>query len=331
MIGVAGIAAGEEPPADGFGKDGVTWRPSLDHDPIHIAALYLQHRLILAARHAWPHLHRGSDLTGSGLAELLGTPTSTRPAEKRLAGKQPLQLDDIVRLAFYLGDDIFNALPRHPTDLFPEPYRSLLGSWEPGHGTLPTFQLSGPGGHDWSSAVTRLAKDLSAEDDAGRDHLLTPGAVTHALVRALDECGTDPHTIELHDHQLPDDAVCTLEIGPTTNTTLASVAYLPDRAGPPRALIERLGAILHAIADQDADHRVLVLIAGQAATRQLRTQLPGTLDSHANTQVTVKFPTLTGTRPLGEEVPSDLDITVLAREQHQPRTTILAMHITKRR
>lgn len=322
--------ADEEPPADGFGREGVTWRPSAEHDPVRVAALHLQHQLITAARRAWPHVHAGSELTGRALAELLGTPTSIRPAEKRLAGRQLLQLEDIVRLALCLGDGILAALPSHVTDVFPEPYHPLLGAWQSGRGTLPTFRGDRPGGHNWVSAVASLIQHLDEEVTAERDHLLTAGAITYALVQALNDSGTHPSTIELDDRHRQDDATCTLAMGPATNTTLASVAFLPDREGPPRVLAERLGGILYDVAGHDADHRVLVLVAGPAATRQLRTQVPRALDSPVNSQFVHRFQTLIRTPPPGE-VPSDLEITVLARGQQHSSGTVVALLVTKLR
>ncbi len=319
-----------QPPVDDFGQNDATWRPSSAHDPIQIAALHLQHQLITAARRAWPHVHPGADLTGSAFAEILGTPHSIRPAEKRLAGKQPLQLNDIVRLALYLGDDFLAALPRQVADLFPEAYRPLLGSWRPGQGSLPTFRSQDPGGHNWAVAIASLSRHLDEEAAAGRDHLLTTGAVVHACVCALNECGTDPSTIELGDHHERDDAVSTLSIGPAANTTLASVAYLPDRAGQPRDLAERLGGILRNAANHEADHRVLILVVGPAASRQLRTHLPDALDSHLNTQFIHRFQTLIRT-PMPGDVPNDLEVTVLAREEHRPKGAVIAMLLTKQR
>lgn len=327
-LGVGANAADQDPVPDGFGRDTAAWQPSPSHDPVQVATLHLQHLLIAAVRRAWPRVRPDSGLTGRTLADALGTPHSIRPFEKRLAGAQPLQLEDVVRLTLYLGDEILGALPPHAAELFPEPYRPLLGRWKPGQATLPTFQRYGL--HEWDATVTWLAAFLDREVEAGRDHLLTPGGVTHALTVAITEFGTDPSTIEVDDHPPSDQAVQSLTIGPATNITVASLAYLPDQPGRPRVTAERIANILYATADREANHRIVILVAGPATTRQLRTGLPDMLEVQANTPFTLRFQTVTRNLPPGT-VPDDLDVTVIGRAQRQLHSAVVAALISKRR
>jgi hypothetical protein len=316
---------------EGFGWSTVRWRPSARHDPVEVATLHLQHLLLLAAREAWQRRSPDRRFTGSALAELLGTPDSLRPAEKRLAGTQRLQLDDIVRLGLLLGDDVLGAVPAAASDLLPEPYQRLLDGWQPG--TLPQFRQPGLGGHDWTSVGTALTTYLDAETAAGRDHLLTTDAVAYALVQCLTECGTDPSHIELSEDLTNDATVRALQLPSPMVTSSVALAYLPDRVDRPTALWPRIANILHAVAELEADERILVLVTGPAATRQLRTHLPDGVTAAPGTEFTLRIQTAmrnqptTGQHPVGP----DLDILLLDRRELSAHGIVLVSSLTKRR
>ncbi|MEV7549170.1 hypothetical protein AB0N89_06050 [Amycolatopsis sp. NPDC089917] len=323
----------DSPLPEGFGRSTVNWRPSARHDPVEVATLHLQHLLLLAAREAWQRQLPGRNFAGSVLAELLGTPGSLRPAEKRLAGAQRLQLDDIVRLGLQLGDDFLGAVPAAATDLLPEPYRRLLQGWRAGAGTLPRFRQSGPAGHDWTSVAMELAAYLEAEADAGRDHLLTPDAAAYALARCLTECGTDPSHIELSGEPMADPSVRALELASPTTTVLAALAYLPDRVDRPPALWRRIADVLHDVAEREVDERLLVIAAGPAATRQLRTRLPDGFTASPGTEFTLRIQAAMGNRLITQEhgVSPDLDILLVDRREQGSRGSVLTLGLTKRR
>jgi hypothetical protein len=322
-----------EPVPDAFGRANVRWHPSADHDPVEVATLHLQHLLLVAARRAWSRVSPGSAFTGSTLADLIGSPDSLRPAEKRLAGKQPLQLADIVRLGLLLGDDILAAVPSSAAGLLPEPYRQLVDRWDAGTGTLPQFRHAGPGGHDWTRAVRLLAEFLDTEATAGRDHLLTTDAVAYAFVRSLTECGIDPSQVEFADDQPADAAVRTLLITSVGDTILTSVGYLPDRVDRPSALGQRIIDILYNAADGDADHRIVVITAGPAATRQLHAHLPDALSVTSGSEFTLRVQTAVRTRTQTPDtgLGPDLDILLLGRQQALTNEALLALSVTKRR
>ncbi|MFD8495890.1 hypothetical protein [Amycolatopsis sp. NPDC059657] len=321
------------PLPEGFGRSTVNWRPSARHDPVEVATLHLQHLLLLAAREAWQRQSPGRHFTGSVLAKLLGTPDSLRPAEKRLAGAQRLQLDDIVRLGLQLGDDFLGAVPAAATDLLPEPYHGLLREWRAGAGTLPRFGQLGLGGHDWTSVAIELAAYLDAEADAGRDHLLTTDAATYALAQCLTECGTDSSHIELSDEPLADPSVRALELASPTTTVLAALAYLPDRVDRPSDLWQRIANVLHDVAERETDERLLVIAAGPAATRQLRTRLPEGFTATPGTEFTLTIQTAMRNRLITQEhaVSPDLDLLLVDRREQGHRGSVLTLGITKRR
>jgi hypothetical protein len=93
---------------------------------------------------------------------------------------------------------------------------------------------------------------------------------------------------------------------------------------------ERIAHILYAIADREADHRVVIFVAGPAATRRLRTDLPDLLEVQANTPFTLRFQTMARRLPPGA-VPDDLDVTVIGRVQRQPHSIVVAALVSKRR
>jgi hypothetical protein len=321
------------PIPDAFGKPNVEWHPSAGHDPVEVAALHLQHLLIMAARRAWSRLSPSAAFTGSTLATLMDTPDSLRPAEKRLAGQQFLQLEDIVRLGLLLGDDVLAAVPRSTVELLPEPYQQLVDRWEPGAGVLPRFRPAGPGGHDWTHAAGLFAHFLNTEVAAGRDHLLTTDAVAYAFIRSLTESGTDASQIELADDQSTEAAIRTLLITSAADTVLASLAYLPDRADAPRALGRRIIDILYNAADGDAEHRVVVIVSGPAATRQLRTHLPDAFSRPPGTEFTFRVQTAARTQPAAANpaLGPDLDLLLLDRQHPRANEALLALSVTKRR
>ncbi|RSM41904.1 hypothetical protein DMA12_23475 [Amycolatopsis balhimycina DSM 5908] len=300
---------------------------------MEVATLHLQHLLLLAAREAWQRRSPDKRFTGSALAELLGTPDSLRPAEKRLAGTQRLQLDDIVRLGLLLGDDVLGAVPAAASDLLPEPYQRLLDGWQPGTGTLPHFRQPGLGGLDWVSVGIALTAYLDAESAAGRDHLLATDAVAYALVQCLTECGTDASRIELSEDLTNDATVRALQLASPTVTISVALAYLPDRIDQPTALWQRTANILRAVAELEADERILVLVAGPAATRQLRTHLSNAATAAPGTEFTLRIQAAMRNQPNAGQHPvgPDLDILLLDRRELGGHGIVLVSSLTKRR
>jgi hypothetical protein len=139
--------------------------------------------------------------------------------------------------------------------------------------------------------------------------------------------------IELSEDLTNDATVRTLQLASPTVTISVALAYLPDRVEQPTALWPRIANIVHAVAELEADERILVLVAGPAATRQLRTHLPDGVTAAPGTEFTLRIQTAMRNQPNNGQhaVGPDLDILLLDRRELGAHGIVLVSSLTKRR
>lgn len=114
---------------------------------------------------------------------------------------------------------------------------------------------------------------------------------------------------------------------------LAALAYLPDRVDRPPALWRRIANVLHDVAEREADERLLIMAAGPAATRQLRTRLPDGFTAAPGTEFTLRIQAALRNRLITQEhaVSPDLDLLLVDRREQGSRGSVLTLGLTKRR
>lgn len=314
-------------PPPGFGGDSEPeWRPSAEHDdPVTILSTHAAHRVLSAVRSAWPRVYPAEKFTGRALAGKLGG--SERPAQKRLAGEQPLTLADVMALAALLGEDILDALPRRDTDLFPVAYGSLLTHWSPGSGRLPTFVNRGSDTIDWDAVTNALAAYDIAEDEVCRQHLLTADTYRYQLVAALEANGIAAKHLEYVDVSIEHSCGMTLWTSPRKTIVIADLRGHRSRRDAAATLMR----IMYQTVVYGAHERILLMMASEATASQIEIYLPAALDT-AEEPFVLQFQQAVDAGLDGgpaDQLLPDIEVTALGHAQGAAHQLIIALRVGK--
>lgn len=175
-------------PPPGFGTEGCRWPPEPRDAMPQVAALYLQHRLVLALRAAVPDVINAATVArDTGIAR--------KTCQRQLAGTQPLGLDDLLVWCAAYDLSLMPLLPSTDlTELVPEPYRRRVRRGR--LGDRAPLNFVDPGTEpDWAAVAKALLDRLVLAQRAGASHLLTAPAVAAEAALALVAQGTPPGLI----------------------------------------------------------------------------------------------------------------------------------------
>lgn len=298
------------------------WRPSDDHDAVHVATLNLQHLLLCELRRV-----SGEDFAND-LSRLLGV--SPRTTQRIIAGDHILGLEEVIEIACLYGDDILAAIPQTVTDLFPSAYRALLVSWRAGMRELPEFAVPRvPGMIVWTSLVADLCHWLTVESQAGRIGLVNSWVVVHRVAQALADVEIPSSLImAATSYPLPDGWL-SLDVLTRTPTHL-SLCYLLDPVDEPvGAMRDMLGAFYGLLALEG--QRIALLCLGQRMGGQLRVHVPRIMVAQMNETVTVPFQVAgrLGVPFATEHGVPDLTLTLEAGAGSEQGIRVLAVRVGK--
>ena len=272
---------GVEPPVpSNYGTPDVYWRPSDDHDAVHVATLNLQHLLLC-------ELHRvAGENFANDLSRLLGV--SPRTTQRIIAGDHILGLEEVIEIACLYGDDILAVIPRTVTDLFPNTYRALLVSWRAGMRELPDFAAPRvPEMIAWTSLVADLCRWLTVESQAGRIGLMNSWVVAHRVAQALADIEIPSSLIMAATSYTLPSGWLSLDVLTRTPTHL-SLCYLLDPVDEPViAISDMLDAFYGLLAK--GGQRIALLCLGQRMSGQLQVHVPRLMVAQVNETVTVPF------------------------------------------
>jgi hypothetical protein len=309
---------GIQPPAPSdYGTPAVRWHPSGDHDPVHVAALSLQHLVLCGIRRL-----AGEDVTAH-LSRLLGV--SFRTAQRIAAGDHLLRVDEIVELACLFGDDVLEAIPHTVMDLFPEPYRPLLMSWRAGGRELPAFATPRvPEMIVWPEPAVDLSQWLAGELHAGRMGLVNVSVAAHHMAESLADADIPSSLIVASRSDVLPVGWLGLDVLTRIPTRLL-FGYLLDPVDEPAGTMRDILSAFYGLVTYEGQ-RMAVLCLGQRMSGQFRVYLPGLLDARMGDTLTLPFQVAGGlgvvaasgheapdlTLTLEVSVTSDCDIRVLA-------------------
>lgn len=230
---------------DRLGYDDVTWSPSTDDDSREVIAMLLQHRVVLAVRHA------AGRASVREMAARVGVGKSTMA--RWLSGQELLNVSGLAALAAAFGPDVLaDIVPAGPVDtveLLPEPYRPLA-TMRGGR-----LELAVPDEPAWSHFAKALADTVTAATSEGRDRLLSASALAWVLARAADEL---PPTRGLVDLDNIDSA--TITFGLDEPIVVSVVRVTEDTTGVVRKAI--LSALSNVAAATRPERRVIALTLG---------------------------------------------------------------------
>lgn len=230
------------------------WVISLDQDPTHVAAAWVQFRL---AQIIWERV-RGDHLDLKEFAGRLGQ--SVEAQRKKLSGEQAASLRDLLAWLMIAGADGYRVLPHDDSELFPPAARVLLGAWRSGGPSLPVFAPSAR--LEWPAFVDRLDTAMASASAQGRSHLLTTDWLRQQAIDWLTETGVAPAHIRLEVMS----AIDCLQIGVVSRVTIAFELLRPaESEGPASALAAawRVRDALRILAVQPGTG-VLVIVSADA-------------------------------------------------------------------
>jgi hypothetical protein len=314
---------GIQPPAPSdYGTPDVCWRPSDDHDAVHVAALSLQHLVLCGIRHLV-----GEDVTAH-LSQLLGV--SFRTAQRIAAGDHLLRVEEIVELACLFGDDVLEAIPHTVMDLFPEPYRPLLSSWRPGGRELPAFALPRvPETILWPEPAADLCHWLAGELQDGRIGLVDVSVAAHHLAESLADADIPSSLIVASRSDALPVGWLGLDVLTRIPTRLL-FGYLLEPVNEPVGSMRDILSAFYGLVTQDGQ-RTALLCLGQRMSGQLRVYLPSLLDARMGDTLTLPFQVAGGLGVLavsGHAAP-DLTLTLEASATSDRGIRVLAVRIGK--
>jgi hypothetical protein len=273
-------------PPDGFGTSNVVWTPDPTHAVAKVAALWLQHHVVLAAYNARPGLslrERGS-LVGISRTQL----------GRMMSGQRVMDLTELLAFACAHGLDVTTRLG--PDQLLPPAYDNLIRGLDPGG--MPRL-----GPDDAIAALGRTIRDLCnwwlSEARASRESLLSAPVLLHRAVVLAES----PHLPAATATQLDGDKQGARVTYAVREPRGVRLVFLPD---PETQNADRASELVLTwlldppLPDWHSDKvEPIILLAGPLAAAQLRRH-GGTLDQ--GSRLLYRGHDLQGTR---EQPPED--------------------------
>jgi hypothetical protein len=311
------------PVPSGYGSTDVDWQPSADHDPLQVAILNLQHRVLCEVRR-----HLGTGVAGS-LSELLGM--SLRSAQRITAGDHSLGVDEIIQIAWLFGDSVLEAaIPHTVVELFPEPYRSYLGNWTAGERLFPTFaHASVPVMIAWAAPAGDLSRWLGNELHAGRLGLVDESVVAHHIAECLALADIPSSLIMVVDRSARFARWMRLDVLTRIPTRL-HLGYLLDPVEDPLIVLRDTFSNFYEILSHDG-HRTVILCFGHRISGQLRVYAPNLSVSQPGEAVTIPFQVAAqlGVPAAREHGAQDIVLTTEASASSDPAARVLVVRVGK--
>ena len=289
---------------------------------MHVAALNLQHLVLCEIR------RQAGDASTTDLSRLLGV--NPRTAQRITAGDHLLGVGEIVELAALFGDSLLEAIPRTAIELFPETYRSYLGTWRAGTQELPVFaQPSVPGTILWAAPCADLSRWLGNELQVGRIGLVNEWVVAHHLAELLADTEIPSSLILLTKPTVSPVGWLRLDVLTRIPTRL-TLGYLLDPIEDPLVALRNTLSAFYEVLSHDGQ-RVALLCLGHRMIGQLQVHVPNLAVALPGDTVTVRFQVAgqLGVSAARESGAADLALTVEAFAIGNPGVRVLVVSVGK--